>query len=98
MFKRCWRLANPDIKSDALPKVRPYDLRHRFASAVLQKWLDEKRDLYAMLPYLRSYMGHNDLSDTAYYIHILPENLLKSPGVDWKRLDEIAPEVGIWPE
>lgn len=81
-----------------LPKVRIYDLRHRFASAVLNRWLDEKRNLYAMLPYLRAYMGHEKISTTAYYIHLLPENIVKSTGIDWTTLDELMPEVNVWPE
>ena len=63
---------------------------------MLHKWIDEGRNLYAMLPYLRAYMGHERLDDTAYYIHILPERLLSSPGVDWDRMDRIIPEVNIW--
>jgi site-specific recombinase XerD len=96
IFTRCWRLANPGVPAHLLPQARPYDLRHRYASTVLQKWLDEGRDLYAMLAYLRAYMGHNDLSATAYYIHILPEHLLKSPGVAWDKLDRLVPEVTVW--
>ena len=96
LFKRCWSMANPLISLDELPRVRVYDLRHRFASAVLNRWLDEKRDLYAMLPYLRAYMGHKHLSETAYYIHILPENLVKSAGIDWAALESLVPEVSIW--
>jgi len=96
LFRRCWEQANPDTPPHLLPNLRQYDLRHRYASAVLQKWLDEGRNLYAMLPYLRTYMGHERFTDTAYYIHILPENLLKSPGIDWDKLDSIVPEVGIW--
>jgi len=95
-FKRCWRQANPDTPSHMLPTVRPYDLRHRFASSILQKWINEGRDLYAMLPYLRAYMGHENFSDTAYYIHLLPENLLNSPGVDWSDIDLVCPEVDVW--
>ena len=72
-----------------------YDLRHRFASAILNRWIDEKRDLYAMLPYLRAYMGHFDLSATAYYIHLLPESLVKSNGIDWAALESVIPEVGV---
>ena len=96
LFKRCWAHANPDTSPHLLPNIRPYDLRHRYASAVLQKWLDEGRNLYAMLPYLRAFMGHEKFADTAYYIHILPENLLKSPGVDWDRLDSTVPGVEVW--
>jgi integrase len=95
-FKLCWKKANSNVSENMLPKVRTYDLRHRFASTILQKWLNEGRDLYAMLPYLRAYMGHDNFSSTAYYIHILPENLLRSPNVDWKRIDEVDPGVEIW--
>ncbi|MDR1131270.1 MAG: tyrosine-type recombinase/integrase, partial [Oscillospiraceae bacterium] len=57
-FNRCWQAANPSIPPDNVPNARPYDLRHRHASTVLQKWLDEGRNLNAMLPYLRACMGH----------------------------------------
>ena len=95
-LRRCWQQANPDIPANMLPRLRPYDVRHRFASAILQKWLSEERDLYTMLPYLRAYMGHECFSETAYYIHLLPENLLSSSGVDWSIIDAVTPEVGIW--
>jgi len=96
LFSHCWASANPDTPKNKLPLLRIYDLRHRFASTVLQKWLDEGRNLYAMLTYLRAYMGHERFSDTAYYIHILPENLLCSPGVDWDAIDSDVPEVSVW--
>lgn len=83
IMKCCYRKANPGIPKENLPHVRVYDLRHRFASATLCRWLDEGKDLYNMLPYLRTYMGHSSLSQTAYYIHILPENLIKSRKIDW---------------
>lgn len=35
IFKRCWELANPNVEEKQLPKIRIYDLRHRFASATL---------------------------------------------------------------
>lgn len=96
LFQRCWRNANPGVSKENLRYVRPYDLRHRFASVVLQNWIDEGKNLYAMLPYLSAYMGHSQISHTAYYIHILPENLMKSKGVSWEELDSIVPEVTIW--
>ena len=49
-----------------------------------------------MLPYLRAYMGHEKFSDTAYYIHILPERLMVSPGVQWDNIDRIGMGVDIW--
>ena len=73
--------------------VRAYDLRHRYATAVMMKWLDEKVDLSAMLPYLSAYMGHVNFSDTAYYIHLLPENLLQTDSINWKKLSSLIPRV-----
>lgn len=96
IMKQCWERANPETDAAALPMVRTYDLRHRFASSVLNRWLDQKRNLYNMLPYLRAYMGHDKLSETAYYIHILPENLIKSAGIDWDAFDAVIPEVSEW--
>ncbi len=96
MFDKCWHKANLGIEKSKLPPARPYDLRHTFASAVLQNWLNEGKDLYSALPYLRAYMGHEHFEDTAYYIHIIPERLLASTGVDWEKLDSTIPEVQIW--
>lgn len=96
LVKSCWTAAHPGIDPKVLPRVRPYDLRHLFASTVLHRWLDEGRNLYAMLPCLRAYMGHERFSDTAYYIHILPERLMLSPGVQWDNIDCIGMEVDIW--
>jgi len=70
-----------------------YDLRHRYATAMMMKWLDEGADLYAKLPYLSAYMGHTHFSDTAYYIHLLPENLIRSIAIDWSRFSDLIPEV-----
>jgi integrase/recombinase XerD len=85
------------IRDNQCPqRVRVYDLRHRFATTVMMKWLDNNADLYAKLPYLSTYMGHANFSDTAYYIHLLPENLLHSPGMDWEPFSELIPEVESW--
>ena len=96
LFWKCWKEANSDIPEGLLPRARVYDLRHRFASAVLQKWIDEGKNIYAMLPYLRAYMGHEDFRDTLYYVHILPENLLTSKNVDWNQIESVGLEETIW--
>lgn len=89
-FLNLW---NQIRKNENTVRVRVYDLRHRYATAIMMKWLDEKADLYVMLPYLSTYMGHTNLSDTIYYIHLLPENLLKTSAIDWQRLQKLIPEV-----
>jgi len=93
MFTKAWTAAMCSKDCPLPPRVRVYDLRHRFASACLNRWLDEGRDLMSMLPYLREYMGHQSLNETAYYIHILPENLTKSSAVNWSAFDDMFPEV-----
>lgn len=95
-FKKAFAASKPDVPKDLLPSVRVYDLRHRFATAVLNRWLDEKRDLSSRLPYLQAYMGHKQLESTAYYIHLLPENLVKSAGIDWANMERILPRAELW--
>ena len=53
------------------------------------RWIDEGRDVMALMPYLSTYMGHVSLQETLYYIHLLPERLKSSPGIDWEMLDDI---------
>ena len=90
-FNRAWSYA--DLAGKYPGKVREYDLRHRFASACLNRWLDNGENLMAMLSFLREYMGHKHLSETAYYIHILPENIIKSSAIDWDKFNAMFPEV-----
>ena len=89
-FLKLWNQAFPEKKD---VRVRVYDLRHRFATAVLMEWIDKGEDLYTVLPYLSAYMGHSDFKDTAYYIHLLPERLLKTTAVNWDRFQTLIPEV-----
>ncbi len=95
-FRMYFVLSQPNIPEDLLPAVRIYDLRHRFATTVLNKWLDEKRDLSSRLPYLQTYMGHKDLAATAYYIHLLPKQLVKNAGIDWESMNAIVPRCELW--
>lgn len=88
-------LWNQTKKNGNTARVRVYDLRHRYATAMMMKWLDEKVDIYVMLPYLSTYMGHTNISDTAYYIHLLPKNLLETSSIDWERFLNLIPEVDI---
>jgi len=100
IFRKCWEEANPTVDPYKLPNVRIYDLRHRFASAVLNNWLDSEQNLYNKLPYLRAYMGHDNMSETVHYIHILPENIKKAAGIDWESFETLIPvvrqEVSSW--
>ena len=95
-FKRCFAASKPDTLPELLPSIRVYDLRHRFATAVLSRWLDEGTDLSSRLPYLQAYMGHKELESTLYYIHLLPENLVKAAGIDWEHMNSILPRAELW--
>jgi integrase len=94
-LNEAWMTAMCSPNNPTPKRIRIYDLRHRFASACLNRWLDENRNLMSMLPYLRTYMGHRSLNETAHYIHILPENLAKSSAVDWNKFNAMFPEVTI---
>lgn len=97
-FKNFIKQLYSDLNDNEIPNIRIYDLRHRFATAVMIKWINEKRDLYGALPYLSAYMGHAHFSATAYYIHLLPDNLKESDAINWKAMGEIVPEVIPWKE
>lgn len=74
-------------------RVRVYDLRHRFATTLMMKFIDEGEDLNNKLPYMSSYMGHSSFEETAYYIHLLPDRLKNSKAIDWEKMESIIPEV-----
>jgi len=89
-FRSLWQKARKD-GCDA--RAVAYDLRHRYATTMMMKWMDEGADLNAKLPYLSAYMGHTHFSDTAYYIHLLPENLIRSAAINWSHFSDLIPEV-----
>ena len=89
-FRKCWKKAG-NFRGATMPRV--YDFRHNYATRTLMKWMDEGRDLFTWLPYLSAFMGHADFSRTAYYIHLLPERLVKTSAIDWARFSNLIPEV-----
>jgi len=95
-FSECWRRANQNVPRDELPGVRVYDLRHRFATSAIIRWINSGAELGAKLTYLRAFMGHESINETLYYVHFLPEHLVKSSGVNWSAFSEIVPEVVRW--
>ncbi|GLP82997.1 hypothetical protein TUM20984_44170 [Mycobacterium antarcticum] len=52
---------------------RPYDFRHHFAYANIERWMNAGDDVTAMLPYLSRYMGHSTFESTYYYVHTSPD-------------------------
>ena len=72
VFNRIW-----DAAGLARPvggrRPRPYDFRHHFAYANIERWMADGIDVAAMLPYLSAYMGHATVESTYYYIHTSPD-------------------------
>src|SRR6478735_5504241 len=58
---------------------RPYDFRHHFAYACIERWMRQRKDVAAMLPYLSRYMGHATIESTHYYIHTSPDSWTPTP-------------------
>jgi integrase/recombinase XerD len=86
-FRMCWRMSGNETNRGS---CTPYALRHNFATQILMRWIEEGRNLDAMIPYLSAYMGHESFTATYYYIHLLPERLAL---MDFTRSDGIIPEV-----
>lgn len=82
-------LARKSGIGNASETLRPYDLRHMFASRVIMRWIDNKQDVMELLPYLSVYMGHEDINSTLYYVHLLPERLKASSGIDWEVFNSV---------
>lgn len=91
-FKRyCVRAGISQEMNGNAPRI--YDLRHTFATKRLYQWMKAGRDLDACIPFLSTYMGHAHLSQTAYYIHLVPEIFPTLTEIDWNRFSSILPEV-----
>lgn len=71
-FLKIWYTAFPEKKDDGI-SIRAYDFRHHFAYANMNRWLREGKDINVMLPYLMKYMGHQDIENTLYYFHLVPD-------------------------
>lgn len=72
MFARIWDAAGLP-RPDGGPRPRPYDFRHHFAYANIERWMRDGEDVAALLPYLSRYMGHATFESTYYYVHTSPD-------------------------
>lgn len=66
-FRRCLEKAGIP-HGDKGPRV--HDFRHTYCVNVLRKWLREGKDLMEWLPYLRTALGHETFTETAYYLKL----------------------------
>jgi len=92
IFNRIWDHAElPRPAGQKQP--RPYDFRHHFAYANLEKWMAQGKDINALLPYLSRYMGHATLESTYYYIHTSPDFMNAYAEIS-RNSETFMPEVG----
>jgi integrase len=92
VFNRIWDQAGLPRPTDG-QQPRPYDFRHHFAYANIERWMDLGRDVTAMLPYLSRYMGHATLESTFYYVHTSPDFMDAYAQVT-RESQSLLPEVG----
>lgn len=80
-FFKCWRYAGISFVKEHHPRI--YDWRHNFATRKIIQWMYDGEDIMNLLPYLSSYLGHESIEYTAYYIHLVPEHLKSSHLTEW---------------
>ncbi len=92
VLARIWDQAGLARPEDGRPP-RPYDFRHHFAYACIERWMRQGKDVAAMLPYLARYMGHASFDSTYYYIHTSPDFLDAYADIT-RESQSLLPEVG----
>ena len=91
-FNRIWDQAGlPRTTGGRRP--RPYDFRHHFAYANIERWMRQGKDVTAMLPYLTRYMGHATFESTFYYVHTSPDFMDAYAGIT-STSESLLPQVG----
>jgi integrase/recombinase XerD len=71
LFCKFWKKTGINTISGNKPRL--YDMRHSFCVRRMNLWVQENRDLTALLPYLSMYMGHSSFAKTDYYLHLVPD-------------------------
>ena len=92
IFGRIWDQAGLP-RPVAGQQPRPYDFRHHFAYANIQRWMTAGDDVTAMLPYLSRYMGHATFESTYYYVHTSPDFMATYAEITRQR-QSLLPQVG----
>ena len=73
---------------------RVHDFRHTFAVYRLKAWSEQGKDLMAMLPVLKTYLGHDSFHETAYYLRmtadVFPDIRMRLEGT----FGDIIPSMG----
>jgi len=88
-------LEQSNISDSSFSKPRLYDLRHTFATHCLQQWVEQGKDVNSKLLYLSAYMGHKDVTNTAYYIHLMPTEFCEQSKLSTAWYSNVTTEVPI---
>jgi integrase/recombinase XerD len=89
-FQEFWNKTGIVYVNGSPPQVHSF--RHTFAVNRLNEWVKEKKDLHAYLPYLSMYLGHEHLTETDYYLHLVPEFFPFLISESEKRFSNLIPE------
>ena len=75
-FKQCWYKYNQHGDRE----VVPYSLRHNYAVENIMSWENDNEKIDEDMLALSKSMGHERISSTMYYFHLVPRfaNLLES--------------------
>lgn len=73
---------------------RVHDLRHTFAVHRLKQWVENGRDIGAVLPILKTYLGHTHLRQTAYYLRLTADVFPSVLSAVESAFPDLVPEVG----
>ena len=92
VFARIWDQAGLARPAGG-QQPRPYDFRHHFAYATIERWMRQGKDVSAMLPYLSRYMGHATFDSTYYYVHTSPDFMNAYDQVT-RNSQSVLPQVG----
>lgn len=92
VFNHIWDQARLPRPTGGIPP-RPYDFRHHFAYANIERWMTQGKDVTALLPYLSRYMGHATVESTYYYVHTSPDFMDAYAHITGEN-GSILPEVG----
>jgi integrase len=92
MFNRIWDRAGLARHAGG-QQPRPYDFRHHFAYANVERWMANGVDVTAMLPYMARYMGHATVESSYYYIHTSPD-FMDTYAEIAEAAGSVLPEVG----
>ena len=72
MFKNFFKQANIYTAFGQLP--RTHDFRHSYSVHALQQMIEKGMDIYCTLPFLSSFLGHQNIYSTEKYLRLVEEN------------------------